>query len=171
MQQPTLFLMFGYPGAGKTTAAKLISELTGATRLSSDDLRIELFPKPTYTEAEHSTVYKTLDQRVEQLLSEGKSVVYDANLNRYVHRAEKYAIAKKTNVRPVLIWVKVPRDFSKERAVIRGHHHLVPEDETFESMFERVANTLEEPSSDEPVYTLNGTYLTPDTISEMLKRL
>lgn len=171
MQQPTLFLMFGYPGAGKTTAAKLISQLTGAVRLSSDELRLELFPKPTYTEAEHAAVYKALDERVEELLKEGKSVIYDANLNRYVHRAEKYAISKKTGVRVVLIWVKVPRGFSKERAVIRGHHHLVPEDETFESMFERVADTLEEPNTDEPVYTLNGTYLTEDTVSELLKEL
>lgn len=171
MAQPTLYLMFGYPGAGKTTAAKLISELTGAVRLSSDELRMELFPHPVYTEAEHSAVYKTLDERVQQLLGQGKSVVYDANLNRYVHRAEKYAIAKKTGVRPVLIWVKAPRELSKERAVIRGHHHLVPEDETFESMFERVANTLEEPNADEPLQTLSGAYLTKDTVAEMLKEL
>ena len=34
MQKPTLFMMFGYPGAGKTTTAEIINELTGAEHLS-----------------------------------------------------------------------------------------------------------------------------------------
>lgn len=171
MNQPTLFMMFGYPGAGKTTTAKIIHELTGAEHLASDVIRLEMFPKPTYNQAEHDALYAELDKRTEELLKAGKSVIYDANLNRYVHRLEKYALCDRTKARAILLWVQAPKDLARERAVLRGHHHLVPQDETFESMFDRVSNTLEEPREDEPLYTLDGTTLDKNVVAEILDRL
>jgi len=171
MNQPTLFMMFGYPGAGKTTVAKLISQLTGAAHLSSDEVRMELFPNPSYTQAEHDMVYTTLNTRAEELLKEGKSVVYDANLNRLIHRIEKYTLCQRVGARSVLFWIQAPRELAKERAVMRGHHHLVPQDETFESMFERVANAIEEPGEDEPVYVIDGAQINESALREILDRL
>jgi len=164
-------MMFGYPGAGKTTTAKLIAELTGATHLSSDEIRIELFPKPIYTQEEHDTVYTTLNQRAEELLAAGRSVVYDANLNRYAHRAEKYELCERTNAKPILIWVQTSRELARKRAVIRGHQHLVPKDETFETMFDRVSGVIEEPREDEPLYVVQGTELDKDAVAEILARV
>ena len=171
MTQPTLFMMFGYPGAGKTTTAKTIQEITGAEHLSSDGLRLELFPNPAYTQEEHDAVYAELDKRAEEALRQGKSVIYDANLNRYQHRLEKYEICDRTKTRPLLLWVQAPRELARERAVLRGHHHLVPKDETFESMFERVTTTIEEPQEDEPLYTVDGATLNKNSIAEIIARL
>ncbi|HTH72170.1 MAG TPA: AAA family ATPase [Candidatus Pristimantibacillus sp.] len=171
MNQPTLFMMFGYPGAGKTSTANVIEKLTGAEHLSSDEIRLELFPQPTYTQEEHDAVYDELNRRAEALLKEGKSVVYDANLNRYKHRLEKYEMCERTGAKAVLIWVQTPKDLARERAVMRGHHHLVPKDETFESMFDRVTNVIEEPREDEPLYTLSGDPLEESAVSELLGRL
>lgn len=171
MNQPTLFMMFGYPGAGKTSTAKLIQEITGAEHLSSDVLRLELFPDPTYTQEEHDAVYAELDKRAEELLSQGKSVIYDANLNRYKHRLEKYEMCDRTHAKPVLLWVQAPKELARERAVMRGHHHLVPKDETFESMFERVTGVIEEPQEDEPLYTISGDPLDKNTLSELIDRI
>jgi predicted kinase len=171
MDKPRLYLMLGYPGAGKTSVAKIIEKLTGAVRLSSDDLRLQLFPHPTYSQDEHDAVYKELDRRTEALLQEGKGVIYDANLNRYIHRIEKYVIAERTNARAVLVWVQVPRDLARERAVLRGHHHLVPKDETFESMFDRVSSIIEEPREDERAYTLDGTEVDDQSVQKLLNKL
>lgn len=171
MSQPILFMMFGYPGAGKTTAAQAIHELTGAAHLSSDALRLELFPNPTYSQEEHDTVYAELNKRTEELLRQGKSVVYDANLNRYIHRLEKYEMSSRTGAKPVLLWVQAPKDLARKRAVMRGHRHLVPKDETFESMFDRVTSVIEEPREDEPVYTVNGNPLDKKAIAEIVSRL
>lgn len=171
MNRPILFMMFGYPGAGKTTAARVIHELTGAEHLSSDALRLELFPNPTYSQEEHDTVYAELNKRTEELLRQGRSVVYDANLNRYVHRLEKYELSERTGAKPVLLWVQAPKDLARQRAVMRGHQHLVPKDETFESMFDRVTNIIEEPREDEPVYTVSGNPLDKSAVAEIISRL
>jgi predicted kinase len=164
-------MMFGYPGAGKTTAAKIISKLTEATHLSSDILRLELFPKPTYTQQEHDAVYAELNKRAEKLLEQGKDVVYNANLNRYMHRLEKYEMCERAGARAVLLWIQAPRELSRERAVLRGHRHLVPEDETFETMFDRVTQVIEEPREDEPLYTIDGSELRENAMHEVLSRL
>ncbi len=171
MNQPTLFMMFGYPGAGKTSTARVIQEITGAEHLSSDAIRLEMFPEPTYTQDEHDAVYAELNRRTEELLAQGKSVIYDANLNRYIHRLEKYELAERAGARPLLLWIQAPRELARERAVMRGHHHLVPKDETFESMFDRVSDLIEEPREDEPLYTIDGTHLDKSSVSEILARL
>ncbi|MBX6334499.1 ATP-binding protein [Candidatus Saccharibacteria bacterium] len=171
MQKPVLFMMFGYPGAGKTTASQLISEMTGAVHLSSDALRLEMFSNPTYSQEEHDALYTELNKRTEALLREGKSVVYDANLNRYVHRLEKYELSERTGAKPVLVWVQAPKDLARKRAVMRGYRHLVPKDETFESMFERVASAIEEPREDEPVYTISGNPIDKKALTEIISRL
>ena len=171
MKQPILFLMFGYPGAGKSTTAKIIQKLNGAERLSTDAVRLELFPKPTYTQKEHDTVYATLDQRAKELLMAGKNAIYDGNLNRYVHRLEKYELAEKAGAKAVLLWIQTPKGIARNRAVLRGHKHLVPKSETFDTMFQRVSKVLEEPREDEPVYTIKGIDIDENEIAEILARL
>jgi predicted kinase len=171
MSQPTLYLMLGYPGAGKTTVAGIISEVTGAVHLSSDELRQKMFDKPEFTEAEHSKLYAELDRQTEELLGEGKSVIYDANLNRYQHRQEKYDICERTGARPVLIWLKTPRELAKERAKHLSRQHLWPSNETPDAMFERIAGIIEPPTADEKPTELDGTNATSETIKQSLSQL
>lgn len=160
--------MLGYPGAGKTTTAKIIHELTGAVHLSSDKMRLEMFAQPTFSSDEHDKLYAALDTQTEQLLSEGKSVIYDANLNRYQHRQEKYEICKKTGAEPVLIWLQTPRALAKERAVHDSRKDLVPKQETAAAMFERIANIIEEPSADEQAVVLDGSHVTKESVASGL---
>lgn len=166
--QPTLYLMMGYPGAGKTTIAQMIAEQTGAVLLSSDLVRMELFPNPTFSQDEHDQLYATLDQKTEALLKAGQSVIYDANLNRYQHRKEKYEICAKVGAKPVLVWVRIAKDIAKERAVHDSRSHLVPQDETPEDMFDRIAHIIEEPHQDEPTVQIVGQDVTPEIIKATL---
>lgn len=168
MTQPTLYLLIGYPGAGKTTAAKLIAELTGANRLSSDEVRLQLFAKPKFSEAEHQKLYAHLNTRCQDLLQAGTSVIYDANLNRYEHRQEKYDIAHKLGVKTVLIWVKTPRPLAKERATHTERARFIPQHETAPAMFDRIADIIEPPKPHESAVIIDGTHITRQAVIDAI---
>lgn len=170
MSRPILYLMFGYPGAGKTTTAKIIEQVTGAVRLSSDEVRLELFPNPVFSEAEHTALYDELNKRTEDLLSSGTSVIYDANLNRYEHRAEKYNICHQTGATAQLIWLHTARELAKSRAVENSRSHLWPREERPETMFDRIADVVELPTESETPIELDGTKITLEYVTEALKQ-
>lgn len=160
--------MMGYPGAGKTTTADAIHQLTGAVHLASDKVRLQINPKPSFNHAEHVELYKTLDKMTEQLLGEGKDVIYDANLNRYQHRLEKYDICNRLNAQPILVWVQTEKTLAKQRAVDEERAHLVPQNETASDMFDRIAAVIEPPRTDEQPILVDGTKVSPDYINSLL---
>lgn len=167
-RQPILYLMLGYPGAGKTTTAAMIAKLTGAVHLASDQLRLEMFVRPSFSEAEHQRLYDELDKRTEALLKEGKSVIYDANLNRYEHRQEKYIICERAGAKAVLIWVRIDKDTAKARATDQTRSHLVPPHEAPEAMFERIVGILEPPHQNEPSVEVSGKELDEAALKQAL---
>lgn len=168
-RQAILYMMFGYPGAGKTTTAEIIARHTGAVHLSSDKLRLDLFPEPGFSPEEHGMLYKELDTQTEVLLRQGKDVIYDANLNRRVHRKEKYDICRRTGAQPLLIWVQTERETAKQRALHDSRSPLWPKHERPSQMFDRIADIIEAPDQDEPVLLLDGTKITPEYIRTLLQ--
>lgn len=164
-----LYLLMGLPGAGKTTVAKVIEELTGAIRLSSDEARLMIWPEPDFSGEEHFQLYEYLDDQTTMLLEAGKSVVYDANLNRFEHRQEKYNLAEKLGVETILCWVKTPEEIALQRRITESSHHkLVPKHEDPESMFKRIAGVIEEPHKTEVYIEFDGTKITPEYVSKKL---
>lgn len=171
MANPTLYLMLGYPGAGKTTVSEMISEVTGALHLNSDQFRLNMFKKPLdISETEHENMYRMLDHMTEQALRSGKSVIYDANLNRYEHRQEKYDICKRTGATPKLIWVRTDPEEARKRATVEASRHL--QHRPFGNMepktFERLISQLEPPKSSEPLITINGDHISEESVRKAI---
>jgi predicted kinase len=166
--QATLHLLMGLPGAGKSTLAKVLHELTGAEVLSSDSTRLLIFSKPCFSQDEHDRLYAILDHNLEHLLAAGRDTIYDANLNRQSHRQEKYVLAKKYNARVILWWVQTPKELAKQRRVNEQNHDLLPEGETSERMFERIAQILEAPETNEQCVLVDGTKIQKDYIKNLL---
>ena len=52
-----IFLFCGLPGVGKTRLATELAPLINAVVLSTDKLRKELIPSPTYTKEEKQLIY------------------------------------------------------------------------------------------------------------------
>lgn len=162
--------MLGFPGAGKTTAAEIVSGLTDAVHLSSDKFRLAMFKNPKFTPEEHGAVYGALDFLTELLLSKGVSVIYDANLNRYKHRQEKYDICKRTGARPVVLWIQAPKEVARQRATVSATFDPKrPFGNLSASVFDRLVAEIESPRSSEKVVKLDGTRLTPDYIQDGLR--
>ncbi len=171
MIKPTLYLMLGYPGAGKTTVAEYIAQLTGAVHLNSDQFRLNMFKNPLeISETEHENMYRMLDHITKQTLGSGKSVIYDANLNRYAHRKEKYDIAALSGAKARLIWVKTDENEARKRATVEAKSY--PAHRPFGNMepkvFERLINQIEPPKNSEKSIIINGNKIDAKTIKKAL---
>lgn len=167
----TLFLMLGYPGAGKTTTAEVVAKLTGAVHLSSDKFRLAMFPKPSFSPGEHDAVYGALDYLTGLLLKDGVSVIYDANLNRYQHRHDKYAICHQTGATPALLWVQAEEPLARQRATKRAESdHRRPYGNMSEKVFTRLAQEIESPRDEEPTIKIDGTKVNEIYIRSLLQQ-
>jgi predicted kinase len=169
-KKPTLHLIMGLPGAGKSTFAKHLQKITKAVRLSSDEFRLLIYPEPTFSQQEHDNLYGIIDHNVEHLLDKGYSVIYDANLNRKLHRQEKYALAKKYDAKVVLWCINTPDKLSKQRRIDDQDHNLLPEGETPANMFDRIAAVYELPEN-EPHIEFDGTNITEEKVRQALKEI
>lgn len=167
-----LFLMLGFPGAGKTTVSKMIEEQTGAVHLWADHERRKRFGEPSHTHDENLQLYAELNDITDRLLAEGKSVIFDTNFNFYKDREHLREIAAKHGVQTVLIWVRTPKELARERATKDAHlqHTRVLGNMQVEH-FERISDNLEPPREGEYVVEFDGTNVTPAQVANVLANL
>jgi len=164
MGRPVLYLLIGYPGAGKTTVARIISETLDAVHLWSDIERHKMFDNPTHSEAESHKLYEALNERTEQLLSEGRSVVFDTNFNFADDRRKLRAIAERHDAETVVVWIIVPEPIARRRSldsdVKRNGYHT----RMSERHFNEIIAKLEPPTEDEKIIKIDGATLDRQTI-------
>lgn len=131
--RPTLLLVGGLMGTGKSMLAGMLREELGWTLISSDVTRQQLAEKESserqkqnaaygaglYTPAWNARVYQSLlDQAVEQLKA-GRSVILDATFTRRAHR---HAVAQEAALHGaslVFIECRVPREVALQRLTRR----------------------------------------------------
>ena len=167
--KPTLYLLIGYPGAGKTTVAGIISEQKGAVHLMADAERHKRFPNPTHSAEESLQLYDELNLQTEKLLQEGKSVVFDTNFNFRADRDKLRQIAEAANADTQIIWVTVDVDEAKKRAVHSQYIRNGYSASMTEDHFDQIVSKLEPPTEDEKVIKIDGTNLDRDELIELLK--
>lgn len=153
----TLYLFVGYPGAGKTTVARIVTELTGGVHLWADFERHVMFDTPSHTHDESRVLYGHLNHVADELLAQGTCVIYDTNFNFRKDRDYMREIAKRHDADVKLIWVTTPRDIAEHRATqdsvdkpTRIWGNMMPND------FKRLSDNLQQPDDDEEVVKIDG---------------
>ncbi len=170
MSRPILYLLIGYPGAGKTTVAKIIHEATGAVHLWSDVERHKMFGHPTHSTEESIELYDELTARTQTLLAEGKSVIFDTNFNFHGDRVKLRDIANRQGADTVIVWITVPDEVARHRAVDQGVKRNGYHTRMTEKHFNEIIAKLEPPTKDEKVIKIDGTKLDRQTILTLLSQ-
>jgi predicted kinase len=166
---PTLYMMVGYPGSGKTTTSRIIHGSTGAVHIWADHERGKMFARPTHSKAESRQLYDALNKRVEELLVEGKSVIFDTNFNFYKDRQLMRDIAARHHAAACLVWVRVDKQLARERATHIHHSYRNGYSVSMPTEhFDRMAANLEPPTEEEQPIILDGTKITPEYVHKNL---
>lgn len=113
----------GLPGSGKSTIADGIKEhFPDFVILRMDDLRKIVTPKPTYSEDERETIYRTIVYLAKILSGLDHNVIIDATGNMRRWRE----LARQIIPNFAEIYLKCPIDVCMEREVSRKKTHGAP---------------------------------------------
>lgn len=122
MNRPSLILLVGIPGSGKTTyAEKYIEEHPGTVHLSSDKIREELWGNEA-TQGDNNEVFSLMQSRAIEVLNNGLSVLYDATNVTRKDRAYIISLCPKfVKIECHIVWAPIEtcieRDAARERTV------------------------------------------------------
>jgi len=115
LNKTLLIMLYGYPGSGKTYFARQLAEDIGATHLSSDRLRYELFETPRYDKQENDIIDHLMEYMAEEFLKVGVSVIYDSNAMRFGQRRNLRDLARRSHAEQLLVWVQTDQTTSFAR--------------------------------------------------------
>ena len=152
--RPILFYTIGYPGAGKTTFARNLTNWFGGTHLRADKIGLSLFVVPTFSDAERKAVYQHMDHQAMLALNTNRFVLYDGALNSSDQRLKLKRLAAEHGAIAVGLWMNVPTNVARVRAgKLRdvgvggvGGRIIPPE------LFERYKAAFEEPSAADELF-------------------
>ena len=116
---PTLVVVCGPPGVGKSLVARTAADAVGARVLRTDVVRQDLFDDPGYTDEEVSRVYAEMRDRARERLAAGEPVVLDGTYRSVGLRDAVAAVAEDLGVPSVFLRVTCPESVVRERMAAR----------------------------------------------------
>lgn len=158
LAKPTLMLLYGFPGSGKTHFARQFTEHVNAAHVQGDRIRFELFEEPRYDRPENDIVAHLMNYMTEEFLHSGISVVYDMNASRMSERRAMRDMARKHKAQPVLVWFQIDTESAFARTQQRDRRksddkYASPLDR---STFENLASRMQNPNSTEDYIVVSG---------------
>lgn len=173
LTQPTVFLLYGYPGSGKTYFSRQLCDELHAAHVQGDRIRYELFQEPRYDRQENEIVSHLLDYMAEEFLQAGINVIYDANVMRIAQRRSLREMARRHNAKSVLIWFQLDAESAFSRVVKRDRRKsddkfAAPMDRT---TFDSQISGMQNPDLTEEYIVVSGKRTFHTQRSAILKKL
>ncbi len=117
--EPAFVMVSGLPGTGKSFFCHKLAERLPFLILSSDALRKILFPSPLYNENENKRLFPACHTLIEELLTQGIPIIFDATNLLERHREYLYHAAEKAGAKLVLVCVEAPSGVVRQRLLVR----------------------------------------------------
>jgi predicted kinase len=95
---PSVLVLMGFPGVGKSHCARLLASRLRAAHVASDHLRRQLFVAPSYGQDENAMLFRVVDGLIDRLLDAGHRVIVDATHLRHDTRRSVAALALRRDV-------------------------------------------------------------------------
>lgn len=173
LEQPTIIIMLGYPGAGKTYFARnLVENSEEMIHLSEDRVRHELFEEAEYSKSENEVVDRIMLYMIETCLSSGMSIIYDGNTLKRATRRKLADIARKNRMRSLIVWVQTDVETSFDRSTKRDRRKAddkYSQDMPF-STFDKLTKQFQKPNYEDYV-VISGKHVFRTQAASVKKKL
>ena len=161
---PSLVILCGLPGTGKSYFARELIRRAPFVWLNSDRTRKLLVDRPSYSRREHRRVFSAMHVLTKGYLRDGYSVVFDAtNLNENVRRP-LYDSADEAGVAPLIIRFTASSELVRRRLTDRaeGVGEASQSDATWD-VYSRMA------VADQPVPRAHLLVTGPEDVADVLR--
>jgi predicted kinase len=112
---PSLVVVCGLPGVGKTTVAERVAERIDGRLLRTDVVRKQRHDEPTYSAAETRDVYRAVLEQARETIQNGRTAVLDATFRTSDLRERAKALADYLAVEFELLHVACDESVVEER--------------------------------------------------------
>lgn len=172
LSKPTLIVLYGFPGAGKTFLARQLANDIHAAHVQADRFRFELFEEPTGKKQENDIINHLSQYMAEEFLSAGVSVIYDINALRRSQRRSLRDMAHKAKAQTVLVWLQIDAESAFTRVAKRDKRktddkYTVSLDRT---TFDDVIGHMQNPQTNEDYVVISGKHNYQTQRSAIIKK-
>lgn len=173
LNKPTLILLYGYPGAGKTFFSRQLCDDIVAAHVQGERIRYELFDEPRYDKQENEVVSHLMEYMAEEFLNAGVSVLYDMNAARVGQRRVLRDMARRCKAKFALVWIQVDAESAFTRAAKRDRRkvddkYAQPLDRT---TFDSLTGNMQNPETTEDFMVISGKHTYQTQRSAIIKKL
>lgn len=169
LTKPVVVLLYGYPGAGKTSFANEFSKSTNLIHLYSEKVSQEFFGRP-YAENQRATD-KLIIMLMEMLLGAGLGVILDVDVSTNKARKQYLEIAKQLRAKSLIVWFQMDPEtaYARKSNIDRRKTENKYETSISQADFVDKIKTMQNPTEGYVVVSGKHTYRTQK--SALVKRL